>query len=140
MATTLHQMEAMTEHAFSLKQTYEEAKKFMEEVHAKYKDQQLKIIAALEELQLTSYKSKFGNISYRYVSTFKTPKTPEQREAFFSFLQEKGIFDQMITVNSRTLNSWAKQEELANPDVLDFRIPGLEKSDPEPVISMTKAH
>ena len=38
----------------------------------------------------------------------------------------------MITVNSRTLNSYAKQEEeLAEEEGdFDFQIPGLEKSEP----------
>ena len=61
------------------------------------------------------------------------------REKFFNYLKGKGVFEQMITINSRTLNAFAKVElETANEEgVLDFQIPGLTKSDPVFVAKMT---
>jgi hypothetical protein len=136
---TVKQIEAMVEYAFRLREEYQRVKDEAENLFAKLKDHQEAIVTALESLGLTSYKAKSGAVSYKYTATFKTPKTPEDREAFFSYLKEKGLFDNMITVNSRTLNSWAKQEEEANMHVLDFQIPGLEKGAPEATITMRKA-
>ena len=136
---TVKQLEAMIDYAFRLREEYQNAKDEAESLYAKLKDHQESIVTMLEALEMTSYKSKAGLFAYKYTATFKTPKTPEQKEQFFAFLREKGIFDNMISVNSRTLNSWAKQEEAANADVLDFCIPGLEKGQPESIVTMRKA-
>lgn len=56
-----------------------------------------------------------------------TPKTPEEKEQLFEFLQQRGIFLEMASVNSQTLNSLYKSlaEEAAEKGVLDFRMPGV---------------
>ena len=139
MELTVKKIEAMIEYAFSLREEYQQAKEHAESLYGKLKDHQERIITELENLELASYKSKAGIFSYKYVSTFKTPKTPEQKELFYSYLKERGIFDSMISVNSRTLNSWAKQEEEANAHIINFQVPGLEKGTPETVATMRKA-
>lgn len=76
-----------------------------------------------------------GTISVVHRFTYKVPKTPDQKEQFFGFLKEKGIFEDLISVNSQTLNAFAKREmELAKESgATDFSIPGLE----EPALDKT---
>jgi hypothetical protein len=59
----------------------------------------------------------------------KQPATPEAKAAFFQYLKDKGDFDNMISVNSRTLSSYVKKEIEAQEEegVLNFVPPGLEK-------------
>jgi hypothetical protein len=66
----------------------------------------------------------FGTLYFSNRMSVTMPKNPEDREAFFNYLKEKGAFDGLITVNSMTLNSFYKQEaEIANSP--DFKIPGI---------------
>lgn len=60
----------------------------------------------------------------------KVPKEPELKDAFFRYLREKGIFDQLATVHSATLNAFYNAEIAAAREdgKEDFKIPGLEPS------------
>ena len=67
-------------------------------------------------------------------SSVVTPKTPEEKKELFKFLQDRGIFYEMASVNSQTLNSLYKnlaEEEKAKGN-FDFKMPGV----PEPTISI----
>lgn len=111
---------------------YEAKKKESSELYADLKRMQQEIINIMEELEINKFEGEQGTISYKYTESFKVPKDPDSRLKFFSYLRDKGVYDEMITVNSKTLNSWAKQEaELAEDQgEFDFQIPGLVKSDP----------
>lgn len=134
---TVKELEDMIAHCFELKEEYAEATKTAKDINTKLEMQKDKCIAALTELELTSYKSKAGTFSFNIMESFKVPATPAARNKFFAFLQEKGVYEDMITVNSRILNSWAKVEIEAS-DELDFQIPGLVKSEPMFKASMRK--
>lgn len=55
------------------------------------------------------------------------PKSLEDKRKLFEFLTEKGIFLEMVSVNSMTLNSLYKSlaEQALNEGVLDYRMPGV---------------
>lgn len=57
------------------------------------------------------------------------PKDGEGRQAFFEYLKERGIFDELITVNSQTLNAFYKRclEEAMEKGDVDFKVPGIEE-------------
>jgi len=69
-----------------------------------------------------------GFLFYKQTSTsVTTPKTSEEKQALFEFLQSKGIFLEIASVNSQTLNSFykslaAEAEEQGN---YDFKMPGV---------------
>ncbi len=100
-----------------------------------------KLQAKLESLGLESYKGKAGTFSFRMIQGFKVPADMEAKLQFFDFLKEKGVFDEIVTVNSQTLNSWVQSEiEAAETQGnFDFKVPGLEKSAPRPKYTMTVA-
>lgn len=90
-----------------------------------------KAVAYLKELGREKYQSPYGTISVAERWTWKQPQTPEQREAFFNYLRDKGVFDNMISVHAQTLNSFCNSEwdEAKKAGAgFDFRVPGL----PEP--------
>lgn len=134
---TVKELDGMVEECFKLKNDYQEASKVKAEAHGKMEMKQQEVIDALQELGKTSYKAPKGTFSYKVIENFRTPKDNESRAKFFSYLKEKGVYDELITVNSATLNSWAK-EEIATYDGLDMQIPGLVKCDPVFRASMRK--
>lgn len=74
-----------------------------------------------------SYESGNGTIEIRTRTSFKTPKTEEQKVQFFDWLKERGIFWSLVSVNSNSLNSLCKQEmEAAQADGRSCAIPGIE--------------
>ena len=132
------ELEAAIEEAFEKREAYDEAKRKSTEAYNEYTKLQGKVQGMLEELEMDSYKSKAGSFSYRMEEPFKVPKGLDNRRKFFDYLKQRGVYETMVTVNSRTLNAFAKAEAEASSD-LDFNIPGLEKSDPRPVVTMRRA-
>jgi hypothetical protein len=83
----------------------------------------------LENEGLERYVGKEGTFMWRHVSSYKVPKDTESRREFFDYLKEKGLYENLITVNSATLNAFARAEEEEHGDELDFQIPGIEKNE-----------
>ncbi len=100
-----------------------------------------KMMAMLEESQLKNFKSEIGTVSVTHRLSVTTPKLPEDRAAFFEFLKTRQLFDQMITVNSQTLNSFYKAEfeEAAKRGEDDFKIPGISGETITPILSFRRA-
>ena len=138
---TVNDLEGLIAQCFEQRAKYDELKDKASEEHEKLEQLQAKIITTLESLEMDSYKSKSGNFSYRYEESFQTPKDLESKKAFFDYLKEKGVYDTMISVNSKTLNAFAKEEiKVAEArGELDFQIPGLVKSAPVARATMRKA-
>jgi hypothetical protein len=72
---------------------------------------------------------------------FRVPKDLESKKMFFAYLENKGVFDELISVNSNTLNSWAQAEIDAAEEAgnFDFQLPGLEKSEPRVSFTMVQS-
>lgn len=112
---------------------------------------------ALASLELESMKSKvmalmidlgmktipiagFGKLTVRKDFRVSMPKEPEAKEAFFGYLKEKGLFEDLATINHNTLNSFYKQEAQAAAEEgnLGFVIPGLGEPKLSEIIVITK--
>lgn len=89
-----------------------------------------KIQAYLEANNKTKY-SVDGVGTFNVVERFsyKIPRTPEAKEKFFSYLRDKGVYEDLINVNSQTLNAFCKGqlEEARDRQDFNFTIPGLEE-------------
>lgn len=94
----------------------------------------------LEAGGLESFISRSCTVSVQQKTSVKVPKSPEQREAFFGYLKEAGAFDDLITVNSQTLNSWYNAEkethDKENPE--PFAVPGLDDVSEYTTLSIRK--
>lgn len=71
-----------------------------------------------------------GKILVDKKTSVKVPKDPEKREQFFGYLKNKGLFEDLVTIHSSTLNSYYNQElSAAKESGQVFEgIPGLEPS------------
>lgn len=137
---TVTELENAIEECFLLKHAHDVKKEEASLAWEAYEEKQNRVRGMLEALGKTSYKAKAGSFSFTLTDSYKTPKTLEQKEAFFAYLKEKNIFDEMITVNSRSLNSYAAKEIEAEYDKgnFGFTIPGLEKGEPAYRCSLRK--
>ncbi len=100
-----------------------------------------KIINALESHGMDKFSTpEIGTISRYSKLSVKIPKTQEERELFFSYLKTNGVFDELITVNSQTLNAWYKEhlEMLAKKGDEKLEIPGLTEVTSYDVLSWRK--
>lgn len=131
---TVSELDRLQEALFEQYTIYQKAKAKASDEYKVYAEIENKLINKLEGAGKEKYQSPAGTFWYRYESSFKVPKETEDREKFFAHLKEKDVFDSMITVNSKTLNSWAKKEEEIAEEAgeLDFNIPGIEKGAPSP--------
>lgn len=97
----------------------------------------------LQSVGKKSYKGEQGTITRVVKWRVNLPKTPEARDAFFAYLKEKGLFENLITVNSQQLNSfymqeWDQVKENDPMEALNFRIPGIEEPKEHETISFRK--
>lgn len=100
-------------------------KKVTEELELAEKE----MLEMLNQSGLKNFKSPVGTVSISHRTSVKTPKTEEDRQAFFEYLKSKGLYDTMISVNSATLNSFYKAEfeEAKERGDDDFEIPGIKE-------------
>lgn len=129
---TVKELQEQIELSFKLRKEYERAKKESDKAYAEFQNASMKAANMLANLELDKFHTPSGTFSYTYQESYRVPKSPEAREKFFNFLREKGVYDEMVSVNSQTLNSFAKTEEKNALDegIFDFQIPGIEKSAP----------
>jgi len=81
-------------------------------------------MAHLEGLERENYKSDFCTIYMKNNFSVKLPAEPHNREKFFNWMKDKGIFESKISVHSRTLVTMYNEFfELAQDP--DFSIPGI---------------
>jgi hypothetical protein len=108
---------------------------------ARVEQAEKKMVELLELSGLKNFKGPDGTVYISYRTSVKTPKTPDDRAAFFEYLKSRGLYDQMITVNSQTLNSFYKSEieEAQGRGQPDFEIPGLSEVTVEPRLGFRKA-
>jgi len=129
MDTTLPRPELadLTLLASELKKKLDDYEKALKTVKDQYNAVTDTILKTLELMDMDSVKAH-GFLFYKQTSTsVTTPKTSEEKQALFEFLQSKGIFLEIASVNSQTLNSLykslaAEAEEQGN---YDFKMPGV---------------
>lgn len=138
---TVEELEKEIEEVFNLRIEHAKAERFAKDLKNDLTEKQLVLKAKLESLELDSYKAKAGTFSFRMKSGFRVPKDLESKKLFFTYLEDKGVFDELVSVNSQTLNSWVQAEIEAAEEAgnFDFQLPGLEKSEARVSFTMTQA-
>ena len=133
MNTTIKDFESVCE-AIANKRLEVDAKKIeLSAINSQLEELEAKAQAMLETNEIDSYKSAHGTV---YLSTYESVKMPqdlEAKEQFFSWLKSKGLYDEMVSVNSQKLNGLYRKEKEAEMEKgnMFFTIPGLG----EPVVS-----
>jgi hypothetical protein len=68
-----------------------------------------------------------GHMLLRTVRSSVTVPKGDDKLYFFEYLRNRGIFDELVTVNSNSLNAWfnAEQEAALRNGQVEFQVPGL---------------
>jgi hypothetical protein len=123
---TMQAFEAKIQELAKLRTDKEELEAQISAKHKEIENINQWLISYMNEFSKTSYKSCFGRITVRNEFTVKTPKSPEDREAFREYLSPEE-FNGMWSINHRTLNAWNKKELEKAHEMghADFYVPGL---------------
>lgn len=137
---TVDLLEQIAFNCYAYKKLAADLDKQKKEATAKKEEMQEIMGHLMEVLDVTSYKSKSGTITKTEQPNYRLPQDDDSRKKFFSYLKEKGLYDQLITVNSRSLQSFVKQEvELAEAeDNFGFLPDGIEETEYRTVYSLRK--
>jgi hypothetical protein len=138
---SVEDMKAQVARIRELRETESKVNEMKKEVSSLLEIEEGKMLSMLEQSGLPNFKCDFGSVGVTHRLSVKTPKTPEDRAAFFSFLKQLGLFDSMITVNSQTLNSFYKDqfEQAKAQGKDDFKIPGINEETMTAILSFRKA-
>lgn len=69
----------------------------------------------------------FEGANVKVYRNYETRAKVEQTEPFYNYLKEVGVFDDLISVNARTLNKFVKDTRKAKEEegFFDFSLPGI---------------
>lgn len=122
-AITVQELEALCAKARDQRDEY---KALEDEFEAKKKEFNItmsEIHTHLEKIGKDKYQSESGTFYVKTDFSVQVPKTEEEKQQLFKWLEEKGISMQYLTVNSRSLQSLYKScLESEGPD---FEMPGV---------------
>jgi len=116
-------------------------KKQASEMEAEIGKLEQKLIEYLKDSGMTSHKANGVHIILTKRVSVAQPATPEDKQALFDYLREKGEFDGMVSVNAQTLTSWARREIEAKKEagVFGWLPPGLKEPNEYDTLSLRKA-
>ena len=122
----------------AIKQLEEAAKPLNEEKTAL----KAQITLMLREMNEKSFKSEFGTVT-RVTDVSVTLPKGENKLKFFEYLKERGLFEDMATINYQSLNAYYKeQRELAMREDpmagLNFELPGIGQANAFETIKLRK--
>lgn len=110
----------------------EDAKALKEELNKK----QYQIQQYLELFGKSKWDSQAGTIEIREKLSVKIPRSEEDKLSLFGWLKDRGIFNQVVSVNSQTLNALYKAEFEASDGLVN--IPGIGEPETYKQIVMRK--
>lgn len=129
---TMQELDILGQMIFNQKNICEEAEKVVDTVKAQLVKMQAKMIAVLERFGRSNYSIPgAGTLIKTQRLTVTLPKTPEDKEQFFKYLRDRDIFDDIVSVNSMTLNAFYKKEfDIAAEEgrAVGFKIPGISEA------------
>ena len=138
---TVEILEDAIDNCFIRRTEHAAQKKYTTDIWNEVEELQTAIGVMLDKLEKQKHQSRLGTFSVKLEEGYRLPKDDESRSSFFNYLQERGVYDTMITVNARTLETFVKDEvEIAEQDGdFEFIPPGIERKDPQQKYSMRKA-
>lgn len=119
---------SLIEQAYILKRQVDALESQKEKTQEQLNNVNHKILDVLSKTNQTSFKTVHGTVVRNKRFSVRHPSDPAKKDAFFNYLQERGIFKNMVSVNSQTLSSWYRQELDAAVErgEVEFSVPGLD--------------
>lgn len=106
---TLADMQLAVTRLREAKQAYDDAKKISDSLYGMYKAEEEIVVSILKDANQKEFTvAGVGKVSITEQLSVQTPKTPEQKQAFFDWLKKEmgdDGFWAYATVNSQSLNS-----------------------------------
>lgn len=126
--TTLQEFEKICAQAFEIRAGIDVLEDRVKDEKKRLEEFENKIAAILEAHEKQSYQSAQGTVYIHEVTSFKLPEGAENKKLFFEHLKKKGIFEDMVSVHSKTLNSYCKKEMEAAIEQgnVTYKVPGIE--------------
>lgn len=126
---TLESMDAHVTLLSKLRKHKEEVKVMLDNANEEIKELEYNIFQTLEGLNLSSFQGQAGTVTRISKHSYRVPKSEEQKDKFFKYLEDRGELMNYLTININSLNSYLKGElearELDNN--LDDSFPGLDE-------------
>lgn len=138
------ELDQAVKHAQDLREAYKQAKKLSDEAYRQVEMAEAALILLMERADKTAYIAEgVGRVGISHKMSIQTPKSPEERRAFFAWLAEKKgqeVADAYMSINANSLNSLYNQltEEAALAGEI-LEIPGLGEPVARVTLSLTKA-
>lgn len=138
---TLAEFEKLCNRVFEQKGVVDAAQAVADEESAKLEELKRQVLAAFEKNGMEKFACGAGTVYAVDRFSVQTPKTIEQKKLLFNYLREKGIFLEMASVNSQTLNSFYKAEmdNAVKAGNVDFKVPGIGEPAHTRTLNMRKA-
>lgn len=141
---SLEEMDNAVKKIRELEALYKEAKEVADNFYSQLNAAKAKVIEMLEQSDRTVYICEgVGRVRLSYEMSVQTPKTPEEKKAFFNWIATnmgQDVADAYLSVNSQSLNSLYNQltEEYARRGEV-LMIDGLGEPIARTKLSVTKA-
>lgn len=133
--------EALCKQLVSQREVYEEADRVAKEESKKLEQLKHKVLSYMRHYGKEKHHVPgFGVIYTKDIFSVTMPKDPNSKHEFFEWLRQKGVFENMVTVHSQTLNAMYKAEmDAAKAEGrTDLKIPGLAEPSHTTVLSMKR--
>lgn len=140
MTTTLGELNALHAKILELDAEADRRKAALAEVQDELDLRKTEMIAALTAANLTSYRGERGQVVLSKRFTVKLPQSPDDWQKFWGYVQERGHYEALRTVNHQRLNGWYKAELDAAVErgEIDFHPDGLPPPFHQDVLSLRK--
>lgn len=124
---TLKELDNHIKELLEFRDEYAEAKKKASEINTKVEEKENFVLDLLTKVGRNSYDAEgLAKVTKCMQTSYKVPKDIDKKQMLFNYIKGKYGADTLmglVSINSQTLNSWAKSE-LENPEVKV--IPGLD--------------
>ena len=122
---TAKEFENLCEACFKLKSTMKAREELNKKDGQTLAKMHAKVVFYMEKYNKEKHISESGTLSMQEKRSVKLP-VGDEKVKFFNYLKVKGIFEGMVSVNSKTFNSFYKAEEDAHKDDPAWSMPGVE--------------
>lgn len=125
--TSLQSARDLVEELWAARKAQEAKRDELSEASAKVMELEHKLINVLDSAEMDRLDAESCYVLLGERTSVKMPKDNEERQAFFDYLRARGVYDELISVSSQTLNAFYRSElDLAlQRGEVDFTIPGL---------------
>ena len=112
----------------------------IDNISEKIKTLESKILLIMQEHKMPKFPCEFGTFSLVTKKSVTQPENLDEKLKLFSYLRDQGCFEEMVSVNSRTLSSWASREIEAKEKegIFGWAPPGLKPASEHKTLSVRK--